>query len=97
MSANPRCPVCSVRHRTLAPVTCCVWQAAEWVRGSGTWALIAHCNVFTVTLWQTRRDAERFRRAIDRTGCGSVCTRHHQIVRIDRTPPGPRIERRARR
>lgn len=97
MSTTRRCPVCYVQHRTLAPVTLCIWRAAYRVQGYGTWALLAHCDVFTVTLWTTRRDAERCRRALDLTGCGRICTRDHEIVRIDRTLPGPRIERRARR
>lgn len=92
-----RCPVCQARHRTIDKTTRCIWRAAEWLRGHGTWALLAHCGVFTVTLWATRSGAVSGRRFIDRTGCGSVCTRHHEVVRVDPGAVTPRQDRRARR
>lgn len=58
----------------------CIRDAAEWTHCTGRWALLAYCDVLTVTLHPTRRAAERSRSFIDRTGCGRQCGRAHLIV-----------------
>ena len=65
------------------------WQAkaikkwgrkAVWINGNGQYALLAWCNVLTVTLWPTMAEAENRKAFIDRTACGSHCTCNHEIV-----------------
>lgn len=75
-----QCRVCGRSHRSPAAAGRCIRSTAEWIRGTGRWALLAHCNVLTVTLHRSRRNAEQARTFIDRTGCGHQCSRHHDIV-----------------
>lgn len=58
------------------------WQRAEWISGSGPFALLAHCGLLTVTLWETQEEAEEQKRMIDQIGCGGECFRHHEIVTL---------------
>lgn len=80
-----RCRICERSHQTDTGRGRCIRKAAVWIRNTSTypvrWALLAHCTGrLTVTLHRNRRDAERARTFIDRTGCGHLCTRHHEIL-----------------
>lgn len=57
-----------------------IWKPVEWVHGDGPVALVAFCNVTTVTLWNDADDADASRSFIDRFGCGGRCYRDHAIV-----------------
>lgn len=79
------CRVCGRSHRTITGRARCIRGTAVWIHraGPGTvrWALLAHCTGrLTVTLHRSRRDAEQRRQHIDRTGCGHLCTRHHEVL-----------------
>jgi hypothetical protein len=60
----------------------CAIPKAAWVAGRGEYALIAWCRVPTVTLWDDLADAEHQKAVIDQTGCGGLCSRRHEIVRV---------------
>ena len=52
------------------------WPKAEWIRGSGPWALVAPCTPgITVTLWPTREEAMRRMKAL--AYCCSQCRGPH--------------------
>lgn len=55
-------------------------RKASSIDGDGQFALLAWCRVLTVTLWQTRDEAEKEKKVIDETACGGYCTRNHEIV-----------------
>jgi hypothetical protein len=60
----------------------CQWPRAEWIHGEGSYALLAHCHVLTVTLHPTLASAEESKTFIDRLACGHACHRAHKIVRL---------------
>lgn len=78
------CRVCGRSHRLPSARGRCIRDAAVWIQNTSTrparWALLAHCDGLTVTLHPRRREAENARTFIDRTGCGHLCSRHHEIV-----------------
>ena len=60
-----------------------LWPDAEWITGEGKWALLAFCDVLTITLHKTFLKAEKNRDYIDTFGCGHACFREgrkHVIV-----------------
>ncbi len=56
------------------------WKSAEWIKGGGRWALLAHCGYLSVSLQSSRELAEEMKCRIDATGCGGQCCRDHEIV-----------------
>lgn len=73
-----------------------------WIDGDGPFALIAPCRDLSVSLWQTREDAEQSKAGIDRSGCGGGCyvpgaklppaETPHQIIDLrERRRANPRI------
>jgi len=59
-----------------------LWPRADWIRGSGRWASVAHCPPLTVALHTTAAEALSAKRRIDRTGCGGLCTGDHQFADV---------------
>jgi hypothetical protein len=59
------------------------WPKVAWVEGNGRYALLAWCDVLTVTLWSTEYEAQKQKRFIDRTGCCGECTNRHEIVDLE--------------
>lgn len=57
-------------------------KEAAWIAGHGRFALLAWCRVLTVTLWETKAEAEMAKNGIDKFGCGGACSRHHEIVEL---------------
>ena len=55
-------------------------KEAECISGDGRFALLALCRVLTVTLWPTKAEAEKQKEVIDRTQCGGLCLRDHEII-----------------
>lgn len=75
---------CSARnHRTWNKTAECIWPRAVWVAGEGRYALLAHCRVLTVTLWSDSTKAEEQKAIIDRSACGGMCNKAHEIVELD--------------
>jgi len=60
------------------------WPRAIWIDGDGPFACASFCRPgVTVTLWQTRADAEIVQRGIDETGCGGGCCNAHKIIDLN--------------
>lgn len=74
------CHACGAQHRTPAATGRCHTHHAAWIHGTGRWACAAYCHTLTITLHETRRDAENARTAIDRTACGDRCYRDHAVL-----------------
>ncbi len=72
---------CSVSHRSHTTMAKCIWKRAAWVSGAGPYALLAHCQVLTVTLHRTAEAAERSKEGID-GACGHMCSSRHEIVEL---------------
>src|SRR5260370_27493600 len=82
-----KCRRCRQRHCSWRRVAQCRWPRACWIAGEPPitgpcFALLAHCNVLTVTLLANRAEAEESKTGIDRLACGSRCRRNHQIIRL---------------
>jgi len=73
-------PGCTVRHRSWNTHTACRLPRNIWVMGEGPIALLAWCDVLTISLHPDRETAQGAREWIDKTGCGHACVRHHDIV-----------------
>ena len=59
-------------------------KRAEWVSGEGQFALLAPCRVLTVTLWETRDEAEKEKTLINQIACSGQCTPSlHEIVDLN--------------
>lgn len=59
---------------------------AEWIEGSGRFAVLAHCRVLTVSLWPTLEQAKNVKKRLDDYACGGKCNRDHEIVDLSATP-----------
>ena len=57
-----------------------IWKPTEWVHGCGPHAVVAFCNVTTVTLHQTDEDAQGSKAFIDLLGCGHQGYRDHVAI-----------------
>lgn len=77
------CCRCRRRHRTTQTFARCIWPNAEEVRGEGTYACVAFCDVTTITLWAEAQGANAAKDQIDRTGCGHDCHRDHHIIDLE--------------
>lgn len=73
---------CQAAHRTYRTLVRCMIPKAAWVAGEGQYALIAWCDVPTVSLHDDLANAIEKKGFIDRTRCGGRCTGHHDIVQI---------------
>jgi hypothetical protein len=73
---------CGKQHRSYWTLAKCLWPRAIWDGGNGPYALLAHCDVLTVSLHKTLESALDSKRQIDWTACGGRCRRDHEIVRI---------------
>ncbi len=60
-------------------------KQAAWIKGKGQYALLARCNVLTVTLWEDLVKAKAQKTLIDETACGKMCSgsRGHKIVDLE--------------
>ena len=73
---------CASRHRTWKTAAKCIWRRAAWITGDGRYALLAYCDVLTVTLWDDPTEAEERKAFIDQYQCGHACTGRHEIVEL---------------
>jgi hypothetical protein len=77
------CPKCGRRHRKYHAIAKCRWgRKAVWITGEGPFALLAHCRQLSITLWPTLEEARKKKAVIDSGGCGGMCLRIHEIVRV---------------
>lgn len=75
---------CNSNHRTFVKfIECAIGRRRlAWVAGEGQYALIAWCDVPTVTLYDDIAEAEKQKSIIDSTACGHACRRSHEVVRL---------------
>lgn len=73
---------CERQHKSARTFLRCAFPRAAWCTGKGDYALIAWCNVPTITLWRTPEEAEDQKAAIDAAACGGRCRRQHEVIRI---------------
>ena len=64
-------------HQSLAE---CTWPDAAYVVGDGPFAVLARCDIFTVTLYETSDEARRRKQALDANGCGKTCEGAHELA-----------------
>lgn len=77
---------CKKHHRLYRSFMKCAIPRAVWISGEGPFALIAWCEVPTVSLHETIELAERAKERIDCSACGHICHGKHVIVRIQLDP-----------
>lgn len=60
-------------------------KQAAWIKGDGQYALLARCNVLTITLWEELAKAKARKKLIDETACGKMCSGSlgHKIVDLE--------------
>ena len=65
------------------------WPKACWISGNGPYALLAHCDVLTVTLWSSLEETVIPKRMIDIGACGGKCRgpQGHEIVKMTLESP----------
>lgn len=57
---------------------------AEWVQGSGNFAVLAHCRCLTVSVHKTMAKARESLDRINQSACGGYCHRDHEIINMER-------------
>lgn len=75
---------CLGNHRTYNAFTRCAIKRVEWVAGEGRFAVIAWCQVPTVTLHNNATAARNAKEFIDATACGGNCVRNHEVVEVSK-------------
>lgn len=60
----------------------CIWPHAEWIDGNGPYAVLAHCRVLTIQMYRWEDEAVAAKARIDRSACGGMCVRHHELVKL---------------
>jgi len=62
-------------------------KEAAWITGRGRFALLAHCGVLTITLWDDLKSAQAKKKFIDEFRCGHACSRRHEIIDLAKSGP----------
>ncbi len=73
---------CGRTHRGYQSLAECTWSDAFYVVGDGPFALLAHCDMFTVTLYETVLEARRRKRRLDEQSCGKTCEGAHELAAL---------------
>lgn len=71
---------CGRTHRGHQSLAECTWPEAAYIVGDGAFAVLARCDIFTVTLYETIDEARRRFRALDANGCGQACEGAHELA-----------------
>ena len=71
---------CGRTHRGYQSLAECSWPDVAYVVGDGPFALLARCDLFTVTLYESDAEARRRLRAVDQRGCGKTCEGRHELI-----------------
>lgn len=71
---------CARRHRAHQTLAECRWPEAAWVVGDGPFALLAHCDMLSISLHDTRAAAEAALARLDELRCCRACDGRHEIV-----------------
>lgn len=70
---------CGRTHRGYQSLAECTWPGSAYVVGDGAFALLARCDLFTVSLYETSAEARRRKRTLDARGCGKTCEGRHEL------------------
>lgn len=73
---------CGRVHHSFAATAACVWPGAGYVIGDGGFALVAHCDIESVTLYPSRAIALEHLADLERDGCGMQCKGDHEVVTL---------------
>ncbi|MEV5301300.1 hypothetical protein [Amycolatopsis methanolica] len=89
---------CARQHRTFATFAKCAFQQKGipvQAIGEGEYATVSTCNrtysipsyrrTTSVHMFATAEEAERAKAIIDSSGCGGLCRRQHEVVRLSLT------------
>lgn len=71
---------CGRTHRGFQSLAECIWPEAAYITGDGPYALVAHCDMLSVALYETATEAGDARRRLSTVGCGRTCERRHQLA-----------------
>ena len=71
---------CGRTHRGFQSLAECTWHEAAYVIGDGPYALVAHCDMLSVALFETAAEAGQARRRMNTVGCGKTCEGRHQLA-----------------
>lgn len=84
---------CGRTHRGYQSLAECTWPDSLYVVGDGPYAVLARCDMFTVSLYETRDEARRRKGALDAQGCGKTCEGLHELTGLvsDIDPIDPRL------
>lgn len=74
---------CTRTHRSYRAAARCMWPRACWISGDGPYALLAHCDVLTITLWPTAGKAFSTYQWLAGFKCGHLCTGRHEVIKIE--------------
>lgn len=77
---------CARTHHGYQSLAECTWPDAAYVVGDGPYALVAHCQMLTVALYETLAEARRRIRRLDADRCAKTCVGDHELVAL----PAPR-------
>ena len=73
---------CRRSHKTYRTLARCMFPRAAWIEGEGPIALLAWCDVLTVSLHLTQSAALEDKEVIDASACGGQCTGRHEVVKL---------------
>jgi hypothetical protein len=92
---------CGRTHRGHQSLAECAWPDAAYVVGDGPFALLARCDLFTVSLYETGDEARRRKQVLDQRGCATRCEGSHEVValidELELSPLRARVARSGRR
>lgn len=71
---------CGRTHRGFQSLAECTWPDSGYVVGDGAYAVLARCEPFTVSLYETAAEARRRLELFDARGCGRTCEGRHEVV-----------------
>lgn len=86
---------CTRKHRTWRTLANCVWSWQVWhdgAAGDGPFASVSLCNMgagipryrygASVVLFEDVKEALAAKAFIDRTGCGGLCRKAHEVIEL---------------
>jgi hypothetical protein len=79
---------CERAHRSFRTLATCMFPRAHWVVGEGAYATLAWCGGLSVMLHSDLEKATISKDQIDMTGCGHLCTKRHEVVRLELSSTG---------
>lgn len=76
------CEICHKCHQGWRTYSRCRFPSAVWIIGNGPIAVLAWCDVLTVSLRDDMESATATLDWIARSRCGHACTGNHNVVDV---------------